>query len=68
MYEKRIYKHFLEKKLNDLHQDLRKKLYGQNKHKRTLTLAPSIAKLQESIKLHPPENHSKRLVSVQHKN
>lgn len=48
MNEKRVYGHFLEKKINELHQDLRKKVFGQNKHQRSESLATSLHKLKES--------------------
>ena len=47
MYDKRIYRHFLEKKIADVHQDLRKKIISESKHRKSLSLATSLNKITD---------------------
>jgi len=61
MYDSRIYGHFLEKKINDTYQDLRKKVYQQSRHKKKNSLASSISKIKLSVMQEGVKEHSRKM-------
>ena len=61
MYEERIYGHFLEKKITEVHQEIRKKVLRRNSKKKTINFTISMKKLPQDIELKEIINHTRKL-------
>ena len=61
MYEEKIYGHFLDKKITEVHQEIRKKVLRRNSKKKTTNFTISMKKLPQDIELKEIINHTRKL-------
>ena len=68
MYDERIYGHFLEKKINEVILDIRKKIIRRNSKKKTLNFTLSLKKIpQQEVELKDVINHTRKTSLVSHR-